>query len=191
MIEGFPQQAETPRGLDRLRAVGASLVMGASRSERPITRRERAVASGSPPRPRGRQDDSVQRNPYLAIQQDGERRASEGDPEGAFGSPQREPAARDTAEWRRPLGAAQCSRSRGTGGVSGARSEGDPLGAFRTCEARARPQRRIPYPSEGRAGAGPLAGPEHRAGRRGTRGAYSSIHPSESNGSRTAHLSVS
>lgn len=56
----------------------------------------------------------------LPSHRDGERRTSEGDPEGAFGSPQREPTARDTAEWWRPLGATECSRSRVVGGVSGA-----------------------------------------------------------------------
>lgn len=147
-------------------------LMGASRSERSITRRERAVASGSPsPAPvrrakslrwANRRNDGL----YVAMHilpshRDGERRASEGDPEGAFGSPEREPTARDTAEWWRPLGATEWSRSRAVGGVSGARSEGDPGGAFRPCTARARQKRRIPAserrPSGRRAPCGPGA----------------------------------
>lgn len=75
----------------------------------------------------------------LPAHRDGERRASEGDLEGAFGGPQREPTARDTAEWWRPMGATECSRSRAVGGVSGMRSEGDLEGAFRPRAARARP----------------------------------------------------
>ena len=83
--------------------------MGANRSERPITRRERAVASGSPSpcavrrarslrRANRRNDGLYAAMHILPAHRDGERRASEGDPEGAFGSPQREPEARDTAE---------------------------------------------------------------------------------------------
>lgn len=154
-------------------------LMGASRSERSIARRERAVASGSPSPAPARRARSLRRanrrndGLYAAMHilpahRDGERKASEGDPEGAFGSPQREPTARDAAKWWRPLGATQCSRSRAVGGVSGAAWGGDLWERPRAAQRERGRSDGFPHPSAGRAGAGPLAGPEHRAGRRGT-----------------------
>lgn len=121
----------------------------------------------------------------LPTHRDGERRASEGDPEGAFGGPQREPTARDTAEWWRPMGAIECSRSRAVGGVSGMRSEGDPEGAFRPRAARARPApraERAEGPLRARSTAPEGAAPRSR---------HSRTHPSAPVGSRTAPSSKS
>lgn len=128
----------------------------------------------------------------LPAHRDGERRASEGDPKGAFGSLQREPTARDTAEWWRPLGATEWSRSRAVGGVSGARPEGDPEGAFRPHAARARHEATdLRIRAQAERAQGPLRARSAAPGGAAPRGGHSSTHPSERSGSRTAFSSVS
>lgn len=144
--------------------------MGASRSERPITRRERAVASGSPPmRPRAGQDHcggqtggtTVCTPQCISCQPIG--MVSGGLPKAT--PRERLEALRESrrrATRRNDRGheqAIECSRSRATGGVSGARSEGDPEGAFRPCAARARPKRRAAVPERRPSGRRAPCGP--------------------------------